>query len=250
MTPPAQSLPLHRPRGRLLAVDDGKGSLADVPLRMVRVGIDVLLSSEVDEAELLARQEGDGICGLVLPSAAGAPHVVQALDAVSPHTGVGPDRVVLLGPRMDERTADHLRELGVRWRLWDPLEDRDLRFIGWSLVWGNGDENLRLDLRVPTALPAQAIRRGDARDVLVGDLSSAGAFLETDAPFPAGSQLGVVIQLPNREIEVCATVRWVTGRDLLPGRARGCGVEFLNPPHELRLALEEHLESETARFYL
>ena len=248
--PPAQTLPLHRPRGRLLAVDDGKGSLGDVPLRMIRAGVDVLLSSEVDEAELLARQEGLDVCGLLLPSSAGVEHVDHVLEVVGPHTGLGPERVVLLGPRMDEKAIDRLRDRGVLWRLWTPHEDRDLRFIGWALVWGGGDENLRLDLRVPVALPARAIRRGDARDVLVGDLSLAGAFLETDSPFPAGSQLGIEIQLPNRQLELCANVRWVTGRDLLPGRARGCGVEFLNPPRELRAALAEHLESETARFYL
>jgi hypothetical protein len=246
----APSTPFHRPLGRLLAVDDGKNSLGDAPLRLIRAGVDVLLCAELDEAELLARQEGEGICGMLLPSAAGAGHVVHALDSVGPHCGVGPDRVVLLGPRMGEREIERLRDLGVRWRLWEPHEDRDLRFIGWSLLWGDGDQNLRLDQRIPTALPARAIRRGDERDVLVGDLSTAGAFLETDSPFPAGSQLGIEIQLPNRQLEVCATVRWVTGRDLLPGRARGFGVEFLNPPLELRLALEEHLESETARFYL
>lgn len=244
--------PLHRPQGRLLAIDDGKGSLGDLPLRMIRVGVDVLHSSEIDEAELLARQEKEEVCGVFLPSIAGVEYLDQALEAIGPHTGIGPDRVALFGSRLDEESTDRLRARGVRWRLWEPYEDRDLRFIGWSLLWGGSDHDLRLDQRVPTALPAQAIRRGDARDVLVGDLSLAGAFLETDSPFTAGSQLGIEIQLPNRQVEVCATVRWVASAqpDLLPGRTRGFGVEFLNPPHELRAALEEHIESEKARFSL
>lgn len=244
--------PLHTPRGRLLAVDDGKGSLGDVSLRMVRAGVDVLHSSEIDEADLMARQEGKKVCGLLLPSAAGVEYVDQVLEVVGPHTGIGPDRVALLGPRMDPKCADRLRDRGVSWRLWEPHEDRDLRFVGWSLIWGGSDEDLRLDRRIPTALPAQAIRRGDARDVLVGDLSLAGAFLETKTPFPAGSQLGIEIQLPNRQVEVCGTVRWVASAqpDLLPARTEGFGVEFLNPPGELRDGLAEHLESERARFSL
>ncbi|MGH0033298.1 MAG: PilZ domain-containing protein [Myxococcota bacterium] len=245
-------VPLHTAQGRLLAVDDGKGSLGDLPLRMLRLGVQVLHSSEIDEAELMARQEGQAICGVLLPSQAGELHVDQAIEVVGPHTGVGADRVALLGPRIDEKVAERLRERGVRWRLWEPYEDRDLRFVGWSLVWATSDQDLRLDHRVPTALPAHAIRRGDRRDVLVGDLSASGAFLETRSPFPAGSQLGLEIELPNRAIEVTATVRWVSSvrRDGAPGGAQGFGVEFLDPPAVLRAALEEHLESETARFLL
>ena len=244
--------PLHRAEGRLLAIDDEKGSLGDLPLRLIRAGVDVHHTSEIDEAELLARQEGDGVCGLVLPSAAGERHVFEALEAVGPHTGLGPEGVALLGPRMDGRAIERLRELGVRWRLWDPQEDRDLRFIGWSLVWGASDQNLRLDQRVPTALPATAARRGDERDVLVGDLSPSGAFLETESPFPAGSRLGIAIRLPNRALELTATVRWVaSGRAALQTPlATGCGVEFLDPPPALRGVLAEHIESETARFLL
>lgn len=242
---------LHTAQGHLLAIDDGKGSLGDAPLRLVRAGVDVVHSSEIDEAELLARQEGMRISGLVLPSSGGVAHVEMSLEVVGPHAEIGPDRVALLGRRPDEATLDRLRELGVMFRLWDPYEDRDLRFIGWSLIWGGSLQNLRLDLRVPTALPAHAIRRGEERQVLVTDLSHGGAFLQTEHSFPGGCRIGVVIELPNEQLELPALVRWTRPRkEASPQLRPGCGVEFLNPPPRLRAVLKQHLEEETDRFRL
>lgn len=243
--------PFRPPPGLLLALDDPEGSLEELPLRLVRLGVDVLYSADDDEAELLARQEGARLAGLILPSASAEERLEPVLDRLKSHSQVVAERVAILGPRLDPPVVQRLRERGLRWRLWSPFEDRDLRSLGWSLVWNSSDQNVRLDARVPTALPAQVIRRGETRDVLVGDLSLGGAFLETEEAFPAGSSLGLVIRLPNQEVEMAAMVRWVSPpRREEASRAPGFGVEFTNPPPALRAALEEHLASERARFTL
>ena len=102
------------PRGRLLVVDDEKGSLGDLALRLVRLGFDVLFAAEADEAALLARQEGEILRGALLPSTVGAKGVASLVEAIGPHTGIGPSSVALLGARVDEEAIEAFKALGLR----------------------------------------------------------------------------------------------------------------------------------------
>jgi hypothetical protein len=240
------------PKGRLLAVDDEKGSFGDLALRLVRLGFDVLFAAEADEAELLARQEGEILCGALLPSTASEQRVADLVEAIGPHTGIGPESIALLGTRVDEDRIERLKALGLRWHLCSPYEDRDLRYLCWSLVWYGSDLSLRLDRRLPTALQCVATRRDDSRDVVVGDFSSSGAFLEMEHPFPSGSMLELEIALPSGTIELRAMVRWVPPTQGGPvcKRARGCGVEFTGHSRAVMALLEEQVAAERARFIL
>jgi hypothetical protein len=239
-------------QGRLMAVDDDKGTLADPALQLIRLGVDVLLATQVDEAELLARQEGRRLRGVLLPSGSDDLRIDEVLEAVGPASGIELWGVALLGERLDEDRVDALRARGLRWRLWSPYQDRDLRFLGRSILWAGSDENLRLDGRVPTALPGFVGRRGETRGVLVGDLSPSGAFLESSHPFPAGSQIEVEVALPGGSVTLKATVRWVSPRNARPeaGRNPGFGVEFLHPPKDAVALLLEHIDAEFKRFML
>jgi hypothetical protein len=238
--------------GRLMAVDDEKGSLADPALQLIRLGVDVLLATEVDEAELLARQEGRRLRGVLMPSTSDDLRIDEVIEAIGPAAGIDALGIALLGARLDDDRIDELRVRGLRWRLWAPYQDRDLRFLGRSLLWAGSDDNLRLDGRVPTALPGFAGRRGETRSVLVGDLSPAGAFLETPSPFPAGSQIEVEIALPGGSVTLRATVRWVSPSNQRPpsGRAHGFGVEFVAPTKDVVSQLLEHIDCEFKRFML
>ena len=240
------------PNGRLLAVDDEKGSFGDLALRLVRLGFDVLFATEADEAELLARQEGEILRGALLPSTVGDQRVADLVEAIGPHAGIGPESIALLGSRVDEDRIERLKALGLRWRLWSPYEDRDLRFLCWSLIWYGSDLSLRLDKRLPTDLQCVATRRGDSRDAVVGDLSSSGAYLEMPQPFPAGSMLKLELALPSGPIELLGMVRWVSATQGGPvfARARGCGVEFTGHSREVLALLETQVATERARFSL
>ena len=138
------------------------------------------------------------------------------------------------------------------WHLWFPYEDRDLRFLCWSLIWYGSDRNLRLDRRLPTALQCTASRRGDSRDVVVVEVSGAGAFLETQQPFPSGSMLDLEIALPGGSIELRAMVRWVSALQGGPVCAppAGCGVEFTGHSRAVIRLLEEQAAAEHMRFFL
>lgn len=61
---------------------------------------------------------------------------------------------------------------------------------------------------------------GERVDAVCGDLSIGGAFIETTAPAPFGSEITVFLHLPelNAEAQVRAIVRW--------GKKGGMGVQF------------------------
>lgn len=245
------NLPFQGPEGLLLTIDDAHTSLRDLPLRLLRLGVEVVHASEIDEAELLARQEGSRLCGVMLPSESAEALLDDVVARVAPHTGVRPDQVVLLGPRLGPEARNRLRGRGVRWGLWEPHADRDLRFMGWSLLWSGSDRNLRLEHRIPTTLLGRARCGGEVREVLVGDLSLGGAFVESGSPFRAGTRIELCIELPNRRVEIASRVRWVRRKSAKHlGRIDGFGVEFLDPPKELRSLLTEYLAGELSRFAL
>lgn len=236
----------------LLACDDAKGVLGDVALQLVRVGADTVYAPDLAEAELMARQEGRRIGGILVPSDITPDRLHDVLEHVALHTRVTLDDFALLGRRPSDRQVEILRDLGVPWRLWAPYSDRDLRFLHWVMVWAGTDDDLRIDPRLPTALPAHVVRRGEEREILVGDLSRSGAYLETSSPFPAGSQVHLSISLPAGVVEFFGVVRWVSPEIATPTRARpaGFGVEFLEIPDGSLRAVVDHLMGERDRFAL
>ncbi len=238
----------------VLLCDDDKGSLGDVALQLVRVGTDAVYAPELFEAELMARQEGRGIRAVLLPVESTTPERLdEVLECIGPHCSVGVEDFAVLGKRPADKHVELLRDKGIGWRLWSPYDDRDLRFLTWGLVWAGTNDDLRIHTRVPTALPAKAVRRGAERDVLIGDLSRSGAYIETAEPFPAGSQVHLSISLPVGVVEFFGVTRWVatdSNEGPVRGRAPGFGMEFLEiPDGSLRLVVE-HLQSELDRFAL
>jgi hypothetical protein len=240
-----------KPRGALLVLDVGKDSFGELALRLVRLGVDAVLAAGVEEAELMARQERIQMCAMLLPASASGELVDRALESVGSHTEVGPEAIAVVGPRPDEGALEALRQRGVGWRLWEPLEDRDLLFMAGALMWPGSDADLRLDVRIPTALPALVSQGRVSRSVLVGDLSPSGARVETDAPFAEGSEVELEIALPGgRVVTVGGVVRWAVEDDSDRARGPGFGVEFGDPSPEILVALADHIASERERFLL
>jgi len=236
----------------VLLCDDDKGSLGDVALQLVRAGTDAVYASELYEADLMARQEGRNIRAVIVPSDITIERLDEVLECIGPHARVNVEDFAVLGRRPPDKHVELLRDHGVGWRLWSPYDDRDLRFLTWGLVWAGTNDDLRIHTRVPTALPAKAVRRGAERDVLIGDLSRSGAYIETPEPFPAGSQVHLSIALPVGEVEFYGITRWVAPETQGPvrGRSPGFGMEFLEIPDGSLRAVIEHLESELDRFAL
>jgi hypothetical protein len=238
--------------GALLVLDSQKCSLGQAALALVRLGVEALYANDLDEASLLARQEGMRVRGALAPSSVDAGEAAEILDAIAPHTNVCPASLVLAGPRPDDEVIAALRAGGLRWGLWDPYELAELRFLATLAVWEGSDSELRIEPRVPTSLRASVTVGGKTRSVRVLDLTTTGAFLELDAPPAAGRHVGLEIALPAGSIQIVAYVRWVRAVAQkkpieLPA---GCGVEFAPPQSAEAEALRQQMLAGMARFEL
>jgi hypothetical protein len=238
--------------GALLVLDTQRCSLGEAALALVRLGVEALYANDLDEASLLARQEGLRVRGALAPSSVGAGDAAEILDAIAPHTNVRPASLVLAGPRPEDDTVTALRAAGLRWGLWEPYEPAELRFLATLAVWEGSDSELRIEPRVPTSLRASVTVAGKTRPVRVLDLTTTGAFLEVDAPPAPGRNLGLEIALPSGSIQIVAYVRWVraTAQKAPVELPAGCGVEFAPPQPAEAEALRQQMLAGMARFEL
>jgi len=138
---------MGKPRGALLVLDLAKDGFGELGLRLVRLGVDALPVAGSDEAELMARQERIRIRGMLLPASVSGEEIDHVLESIGARAGVGADAIAVVGPRPEEVALEALRRRGVGWRLWEPLEDRDLVFVAGALLWLGPDADLRLDAR-------------------------------------------------------------------------------------------------------
>ena len=71
----------------------------------------------------------------------------------------------------------------------------------------------------------------------ITDLSTLGIFLRSNAPFAVGTKVAVRFQPPGEEpLELEGEVRWVSPFRIgaLEAREPGMGVQFVDPPPELK----------------
>jgi len=238
--------------GLLLVLDSAKCSLGEAALALVRLGIEALYANDVDEAALLARQEGARVRGALAPSALSPIEAAEILEMLVPRTGIRPASLVLAGPRPDDAAVEALRAAGLRWSLWDPFTPVELRFLATLAVWEGSDSELRIEPRVPTSLRASVTSGGKTRPVVVSDLTPSGAFLEMDSPPPSGRNVGLEIALPSGSIQIVASVRWVraTAQTEPIERPAGAGVEFAPPRPAEAEALRAQMIAGMSRFEL
>lgn len=235
--------------GVVLVLDDEKGQLGGVALELVRCGLDALYSNDPYEGALLARQEGRRVGGVLLNADAPPGRVDEVIDTVCPETGLDPEAIAVLGDRpADPILRAHL-ERGLRWCLWKPFEADRLRFIGGLTLWEGNDASVRLDLRVPTRIPATLTCRGHSQRAIAVNLSRGGARLEVATRLPPGRRVQLELGSGDTRIVCSAIVRWTTAfRSAKEPVPPGMGLEFENPSVTTRAALMRLLEAALDRF--
>jgi hypothetical protein len=235
--------------GAVLVLDAGKDSLGEVALQLVRQGISALYSNDLDEASLLARQEGPRVRAAIAPTSATPAEIDAMLEALTPHTSVRPGSLALVGPRPSDDDVATLLVRGLRWALWDPSDTARLRLLASLVLWEGSEADLRIDPRVPASLRATLTSGGRSQPGHVLDLTAAGAFVEVPSPPPPGRRLGLEIALPSGPIALVASVRWTraAAEPGPPPRPAGSGVEFAQPTpadlKALRAFVGQHLSS-------
>lgn len=212
-----------------LVFDQGAGALGQAALALLETGIDVIYAADPDEAMLLARQEASRLGALLAPSSLDASAFDGLIQRVCPYLRGGVASLLPIGPQPDSAVIRHLRMQGVHWRLWEPYETRELRFVAAAALMAGDPDDRRKLLRVPAHLFAISLHGRDRRPAVVCDLSTGGAYLGVEPCFEVGTEIDLELQLKPSSVYLRARVvhthtASAPPRADLPG---GMGVEFL-----------------------
>jgi hypothetical protein len=231
-----------------LIVDDPETRLGEVSLRLLRLGIDVFYTKDLDEAQLLARQEAPRIGAVVFPpdlDAAALAGLARRIGAS--RRGVAPTLLVV-GEEPDAERKAALRASGIERALFEPYDESTLRFVVNAAVHGGSEGDPRRETRVPVTLRGRVYMGLRRKDVLVSTLSAAGAYLETPHPDEPGSQLRIELDLPGDggPLFAKARVEYVPDPNARRGLPMGMGVVFqpLAGPDEARLRAFIHEQAQ------
>lgn len=226
-----------------LVLDDDETHLGMVSLQLLRLGIDVVYSKDLDEARLLVRQEAGRVGAVVFPPSVDPTAAAELSDRIA-STG-RPATLLVVGEEPVAARKQALRATGVERALWEPYDESTLRFLVNAAVYDDLVGDPRGEVRIPTTLRGRAYAGLHRKDVLVSSLSGAGAYLETPRPDPEGSVLRLEIDLSDGEDRPLFTrgkVRYALAADDGRGLPTGMGVLFeaLPGPDEARLRAFVH----------
>ncbi|UCE87500.1 MAG: PilZ domain-containing protein [Deltaproteobacteria bacterium] len=233
-----------------LAFDDGGSSLGPIALRLIRLGIDVLYAKTLDEAWLLAKQEGPRIGALLFPPGVDTRGLARVSSCAHGARDGGGPSLIAVGESADAATRARLREAGVGWAVWEPGDDAALRFA----------------VNAATLLPSEILPRGEPRaaisllasffvgeertDAVLYTLSTHGAFLETPRPAPKDAEIALELWLADELFETRARVVYAN----VPGEQRcmswpvGMGVVFEELDPEMREYVRHFVEERAECF--
>ena len=235
-----------------LVLDSGDSVLGRASMQLLELGIDVLYANDVDEAELLARQESGRLGALLIPDVFDQADTDRLLERVGARLEAGPRGVIVTGNRPDAETRRRLRARGVRWGVWHPYEIRELRFVMTAAMSDSHAGERRKHLRIPTDLSTTVFMGRHRKDVILHDLSVSGAYFATQYPFLEDSRLSIELPLPDgavfaKAVVVNAKTADKPGRDDVPD---GMGVAFSDLPEQDLTALRKFVEAWVDRFRL
>ena len=235
-----------------LIFDSANAELARASLRLLELGIDVLYANDLDEAELLARQESELLGAVLIPSTLRRDRADALLSRVCSKLAAGPRALVLVGLEPEREFVEALRARGVTWRLWEPFYERELRFVMTAAMATEHEGERRKAPRIPTEIATPVFMGRHRKDVTVHDLSATGAYLAASNPFLEGSRLSFEIPLPDGLVAGKAEVANANTADQ-PGRAdvpEGMGVAFTQLTPGSREKLEAFIQRWIQRFRL
>lgn len=164
----------------------------------------------------------------------------------------GSMRYIVAGKQPNADEIDGMRRDGVRFCLWEPFNNSELRFVINRALFDSTRGDVRDRTRVPTHLAARVRNGAGERQVGVYNLSANGAFLETRRSSLKGGRLRVSLSIPGNDLELCAEVTSTN----VPGNLKrgnlpmGMGVEFVDLDAESRGALEGFVAQRASSFEL
>jgi hypothetical protein len=235
-----------------LVLDSDDSDLGRAAMRLLELGVDVLYANDFDEAVLQANEEATRLGAVLAPTTLGEDALLGAVDRICPRLGAGPAALVPVGPEPPPGLVRALVLRGVVWNLWDPYDERELRFVVTAAMAAAHGGERRKHPRIPTRIPTVIFMGRHRKDAVVHDLSAAGAYLACEHPFLEGSRVSVEIALPEGPVAGYGVVRNAVTADR-PGRAdvpEGMGVEFTQLTARSEQILHGTIRDWIGRFHL
>jgi diguanylate cyclase (GGDEF)-like protein len=233
-----------------LLIDDEEGSLASLALALTRVGVLGLYARDIDEARLFSKQEGGKIRAVVMEVDASLERIREILETIDADLPDGSAAVVAVGPKPGPGRLAELRNGGVSWALWSPMDDDELRFVLNSALALPSEIALREGPRAPVNLVASIVLEEHSEIGKIVTLAAGGAFVEMANPPDVGGRFTLGFTLGNEQVEVESRVVYSNTREKSwsVGSVRGASVVFEGLSAEHQARIRELVKERLARF--
>lgn len=180
----------------------------------------------------------------------GFENLAESLREIGKRSPTGGLPWIAFGSRPPAAERAKIRLAGVRFALFDPASDEELRFVVNDARHADEAALPRLERRVPADLPARILAKNGEKVAVVYNLSVTGAFVATPRPTLRGGSVRLLFSLPGGEASLCADVVW----NNVPGNLRrlhapiGMGLRFTEIPVDVQGELNAWVD-ERARAY-
>jgi hypothetical protein len=238
---------LHTPCVLLLGGQDGRPSELTGPI--ADLGFVPVSCATFEAAEQALEQADEPIRCAVVPTSLADRGLRRSLKPVRRAGARGGLQLAAFGPEPERSARRLLRAAGVRYALWEPVEEATLRFQLNRLTRAGATHEVRRARRAPSRVPARVYAGGRGRDTLVYSLSESGAFLETPRACMSGAEVEVELLLPDTTVTLAGSVAFanVPGNLQRPNLPLGMGVHFHEPSATERNVVVGYVESRLAQ---
>ena len=236
---------MHESRSVLIA-DTEACALGALSLRLNALGVEAFYANDLDEIVLLSGEIRERLGCIFVPAADAPSRVPPLIKRIAGPCELDPSALVAIGERPQGEARDTLRAQGLQWTVRDDAADADLRFAIEAAA--NDPLDIRMHLRVPAAIRAEAHKGRVNKQGELGDLGRGGAFFKTERPLPVGTQLSLQFNLFAKTITVRCEVRWVI--EPAEGCEGGMGLAFIDGPGDGREEVGRYADAQIDRFRL
>ncbi len=191
----------------LLLIDAGQQPMHLLTARLKRLGYRALPVKTPDEAREALIDPRHRVGAVVIPPDLAATNLRGALDSLRGLGRIDDLTFLVAGVRPGPEGCETLREAGVRFGLWEPVDAHTLRFlVNYSLACPEEIQRERSGLRVPADWSVQVRTAQRSKGARVYSISSTGAYLATDRPMLRKSLVHLSLPLPSGAIQTAARV--------------------------------------------
>ncbi len=192
---------------RILVVDAPDGALQQLSLDLMGRQFGVHYASDLDEAQLLARD----VQGKILAVLFSTEIELGRITDMARMLGVETSTLIPVGNRPAKRVIAALAFHGVRWHLWDNPPDESLRFVLSSMLYDHDPFELRYHLRIPTQVGARFEVGGQKIETSIRDIGLGGACLFGGMLGDIDARGEIFFNVNEEEICLPARVAWSSG---------------------------------------